>query len=70
MTTVAHCLNIQEAAQLQMLLEASGIPSFVPDEISAGIAPHHFLTPSGVRLQVAAEHAEEARRLIASDEEP
>ena len=70
MTTVANCLNLQEAAQLQMLLQASGIPSFLPDEISAGIAPHHFLTPSGVRLQVAEEHAEEARRLIASEKEP
>lgn len=64
MITIAKCLNIQEATQLKMVLESAGIPCFIPDETSAGVAPHHFLTPSGVRVQVAEEHAEEARKLI------
>jgi hypothetical protein len=46
-------------------LEARGIPAFLPDETSASIAPHHFLTPSGVRVQVPDEQAEEARQIVA-----
>ena len=50
-----------------MLLESQGLPAFIPDENSAMIAPHHFLTESGVRLQVADEHALEAQRIIADE---
>jgi len=64
MTTVANCLNLDEALGLQALLDSMGIPSFIPDEAAASLAPHHFMTKSGVRLQVAEEHAEEARLLI------
>lgn len=64
MVTIANCYNLDEAQGLKMLLEGAGIPSFIPDETSSSVAPHHFLTTSGVRLQVLEEHAEEARRLI------
>mgnify|MGYP002625338926 CR=1 FL=1 len=64
MFTIANCFDLTEALRLKMALESAGIPSFIPDEISAGIAPHLFLTTSGVRLQVADEHAEEAQRVI------
>ena len=69
MTTIANCLNLGEAQSLQMLLEASGIASFIPDEMTAGIAPYQFFTNSGVRLQVADENAEEARRILAEEKQ-
>ena len=62
--TVANCYNLDEAQGLKMVLEGAGIPSFIPDENTSSIAPHHFLTSSGIRLQVLEEHAEEARRVI------
>lgn len=66
MTTVAECYDIQEAQRLQMALGAAGIPSFIPDEFSAQNAPFQFVgSGSGVRVQVAEEHAEEALRVIA-----
>lgn len=50
-----------------MRLEMAGIPAFIPDEIMASTAPHHFLTPSGVRVQVAEKDEEDARRLLQED---
>ena len=65
MKTVANCLNLGEAQHFKTVLEAAGIPSFIPDEMSAGIAPHLFYTSgSGVRLQVADENADEAQEII------
>jgi len=64
MTTIANCFDLNEAMHLKMVLESCGIPSFIPDETAAGIAPHHFLTDSGVRLQVSEEREEEARKII------
>lgn len=54
-----------QALRPKMVLESSDIPSFIPDEMMAGVVPHHFLTCSGVRLQVAEEHAAEAQKIIA-----
>ncbi|HEX7860127.1 MAG TPA: DUF2007 domain-containing protein [Verrucomicrobiae bacterium] len=67
MKTVANCSNLFEAQRLKTLLDSSGIPSFIPDETMASIAPHHFYSPSGVRLQVADEHESEAKKLISED---
>jgi hypothetical protein len=67
MKTVANCNDLFEAQRLKSLLEASGIPAMIPDEITAGVAPHHFLTMSGVRLQVADENEAEAKRIISED---
>jgi hypothetical protein len=67
MTTVANCFDLNEALRLKMVLESAGISSFIPDEMTAAVAPHHFLTSSGVRLQVAEEHAVEAQRIIAEE---
>ena len=64
MTTITNCFDLNEALRLKMVLESVGIPSFIPDETTAGVAPFHFLTNSGVRLQVEDEHAEEARNVI------
>ncbi|MBL9173104.1 MAG: DUF2007 domain-containing protein [Verrucomicrobiales bacterium] len=64
MTTIANCLDLTEALRLRMSLDSFGIPSSIPDEITASIAPFHFMTSSGVRLQVADEHVQEAQRVI------
>lgn len=52
MKTVANLSSIQEAQNLKLLLGSFGIESFIPDEISAGLAPHYFMGNAGVRLQV------------------
>jgi hypothetical protein len=67
MITVAQCMNLAEALRFKTLLEAHGIPTFIPDETTASIAPHHFMTPSGVRVQVPDDRADEAKQLIADD---
>jgi hypothetical protein len=67
MVTVARCQNLFEADRLKMVLENAGIPAFIPDELTAGIAPQHFLT--GVRLQVAEENAEEAGKIIEAEQQ-
>ncbi len=67
MTTIANCFDINEALRLQMVLDSASIPSFIPDETMAAVAPHHFLTSSGVRLQVADERAVEAKKIIAEE---
>ena len=64
MKTIANCINLDEAQSFKMMLDSAGIPSFLPDEASAGIAPHLFMTSSGVRVQVADENAEEAKSII------
>ena len=65
MTTVAECYDIQEAQRLQIALDAADIPSFIPDEFTAQNAPWQFVgSSSGVRLQVAEEHAVDARKII------
>lgn len=70
MITVANCFNVQEALTLQMVLGAADIPSFIPDEATAQNAPYVFLgSEAGVRLQVAEEHASEARELISHSRE-
>jgi Putative prokaryotic signal transducing protein len=65
MVTVAKCFDINEAQLLKMRLEANGIAVFIPDETMAGIDPPVFLSPSGVRVQVAEEDVEAAQEVIA-----
>ena len=64
MITIPNCLNLNAAQHLKMVLESAGIPSFIPDETMAAVAPFQFFTASGVRLQVAEEHVEEARQIV------
>jgi hypothetical protein len=65
LVTVANCADIHEATSIQVALDSAGISAFIPDEVTAAIAPHHFATSSGVRVQVADNRAEEARQVIA-----
>jgi hypothetical protein len=69
MTTVANCFDLTDALRLKTQLEAAGITAFIPDETTAGIVPYHFLTSSGVRLQVLDEHVEEARAILAREKD-
>ena len=65
MVTIARCGDMNEANRLKMALESQGISVFIPDEYTATNAPYRFLTaPSGVRVQVAEEDEQAARRVI------
>jgi hypothetical protein len=60
MTTVTTCSNPAEAELLHTLLTDRGIEAFVLDDAFGG----------AIRLQVADEQAEEARRLLAEVAQP
>lgn len=64
MKTVANLGSIQDAQNLKLKLGSAGIEAFIPDEISAGVAPHLFMTRTGIRLQVEEKDEEEARQII------
>jgi hypothetical protein len=64
MKTVANLGSLQQAQNLKLVLGSMGIDSFIPDEVSAGVAPHFFATRTGVRLQVDEKDEEEAKRII------
>ena len=68
MITVATCFSIVEANRLKMVLESSGIPVFIPDEMTASAAPH-FLTGSGIRVQVPEEHAIQAQKILEDEKQ-
>lgn len=71
MITVANCYDLNEALRLKMALDAADIPSFIPDEAIAQNAPYFFIATSrGVRLQVAEEHVETARKIIKEEQQP
>jgi hypothetical protein len=65
-TTIANCRTLDEAEALRTFLESMGIAVFLPDETAASVVPHHFITKSGVRVQVLEDRADEARLLIES----
>ena len=54
MVTAAFCSNPAEAELLRSLLEENGIDAFVLDDSFGG----------AIRLQVASDQAEEARKII------
>ena len=64
MTTVITCSNLAEAQMLKALLDDTGLPAFLPDEMTANAAPQ-FLFAAGIRLQVEDEDVAEARRVLA-----
>ena len=64
MITVANCFDFIEANRLRMALESVGIPVFIPDEMTASVAPHWFLNGSGIRLQVENQDAAAASKII------
>lgn len=64
MKTVANLGSMEQAQSLKRRLESAGINAFIPDEISATVAPHFFMTRSGIRLQVEEKDEEEARLIL------
>lgn len=64
MKTIAHLANLQVAQLLKMKLGSEGIEAFIPDEVSAGLEPHIFLTRQGIRLQVNEKDMEVAQKII------
>lgn len=64
MKTVANFASLQEAQALKLTLGSAGIEAFIPDEVTAGVMPHHFMNRSGVRVQVAEEDETVAREII------
>ncbi len=70
MKTVANLGSIQAAQSLKLKLGFAGIEAFIPDEISAGVAPHLFMSRAGVRVQVAEADEAEAKRIIEEGIDP
>jgi len=64
MITVATCNDPMHAQLLKSVLEDSGIPVLIPNELSAQTMPHLILAMGGVRVQVPEEHEETARKLV------
>ena len=64
MTTITHCSSVSEAMLTKSLLEGSGIRAWVPDEMTAQLAPQLLFAGSGVRVQVEDEDAEKARSVL------
>ena len=64
MTTVAECVNAEQAEVLRSLLADCGIAAFLPDERTVSYPP----TLGGIRVQVADGDAEAARKVLASRE--
>ena len=63
---IAHFGTLMEAELLKLKLASCGIDAFIPDELTAGVAPHIFATRSGIRVQVADADFENAQELMAS----
>ncbi len=53
------------AQLLKSVLEDSGIPVLIPNELSAQTMPHLILAMGGIRVQVPREYEESAKRLVA-----
>jgi hypothetical protein len=64
MVTIATPYTLDEAQVLKSVLEGSGIPAFIPDEFTAQTQWGIISPGGGVRLQVAPEHAEAARKIL------
>ena len=66
MKTIANFGTLMEAELLKLKLASCGIDAFIPDELTAGVAPHIFATRSGIRVQVADSDFENAKELMVS----
>ncbi len=65
MITVTICNNPMHAQLLKSVLEDSGIPVAIPNELSAQTMPHLILAMGGIQVQVPEGYEESAKRLIA-----
>ncbi|HMD62240.1 MAG TPA: DUF2007 domain-containing protein [Opitutaceae bacterium] len=62
MTTVAECASLEEAEILRSLLADCGVKAYLPEELTV---PFRGIV-SSIRVQVADEDAESARRILAA----
>ena len=63
MKTVANFSNLQEALVFQSALQGSGIESFIPDEFTVQNDWALITAVGGIRLLVAPENFEEAKKI-------
>jgi hypothetical protein len=71
MTTIARCLNIDQALLIRSILEGCGTKAYVPDELTAQTDPVIFLgSMNSIRVQVADEDATVARAILAQNDVP
>jgi len=71
MTTVVHCLKIDQALFIRSLLEGCGIKSYIPDELTAQTDPVIFMgSMNSIRVQVNDDDAVEARAVLAQNNIP
>lgn len=69
MKTIANVYSTSEVDALRILLGSAGIDIFVPDEVSATLLPHHFMTRTGIRVQVNDEDEAAALQVIGEHQE-
>jgi hypothetical protein len=64
MKTIGNFGTLIEAELSKLKLASFGISAFIPDELTAGVAPHIFSTRSGIRVQVADADFENALEVL------
>ena len=64
LVTIAVCNTLDEAQLLKARLAGSNVSAFIPDEFMAQTESPVLFT-GGIRVQVPAEQAEEARLVVA-----
>jgi hypothetical protein len=70
LVTVLRTFSSAEAQLVRSRLEAAGFAAEVTHELSALSMEGYSMTTGGIRVQVPADQAEEARALISTPEEP
>jgi hypothetical protein len=70
LVTVFQTFSPGEAQLIRSRLEAAGFQAEVTHELSALSMEGYSMTTGGVRVEVPADQAEEARLLITAPEEP
>ncbi len=69
-TTIYRAFNPAEAQLVRSQLEAAGFHPFVADELSALSIDGYALAAGGIRVQVPASEAADAREVLASPPPP
>lgn len=64
LVTVAVFGAPYEAGMAKSELEACGVPAFVADEFTIGANPFYSNALGGIKVQVPASYAEEARQIL------
>lgn len=66
METIAAVAEIAEAQLIRSVLEGHGIQAEIPDEQTAGVAPHYIWASGGITVKVAEKDVVEAKAILAS----